>query len=266
MTFFDWPRIGPDRRGTDSISTTAFRVNGRAALDFWIERLDNRGINHHGLETFAGRAIIRFTDPEGQRLAFVDDGGAEYEGVIWDEADIPAEYAVRGFYATLLSVPRLAAIEPILTEVLQFNETSRAAYPGGRETVIYSMDNGGPGQELWVVEEPGETIGRLGAGGVHHVAFRVSDMTEQKYWHQRIASARLPVSSFIDRYYFKSIYFRISSGILFEIATDGPGFAADEPLESLGERLALPPFLEPRRAQIEAGLKPISMPMADKSV
>ena len=104
----------------------------------------------------------------------------------------------------------------------------------------------------------------MGAGGVHHVAFRVTDQEEQKYWHQRINNAGLPVSNFIDRYYFKSIYFRISNGILFEIATDGPGFTADESLESLGERLALPPFLEPRRAQIEAGLKPIVMPMPDK--
>lgn len=263
MTFFDWPYIGPDRRGTDSIITTAFRVNGRAALDFWIERLDDRGIDHQGLETFAGRDILRFADPEGQRLVLVDDGGADYEGEIWDGVDIPTEYALRGFYATMLSVPRLNTIEPILTVLLQFRESSRAEYPGGRETVIYSMDMGGPGRELWVVEEPGETIGRLGAGGVHHVAFRVTDMEEQKYWHQRLTSARLPVSSFIDRYYFKSIYFRISSGILFEIATDGPGFAADEPLESLGQRLALPPFLEPRRSQIEAGLKPITMPQSD---
>ncbi len=113
------------------------------------------------------------------------------------------------------------------------------------------------------MEEPDEGLARLGAGGVHHVAFRVADEEEQAYWRQRISDVRLPVSNFIDRYYFKSIYFRISNGILFEIATDGPGFTADEPLESLGEQLALPPFLEPRRAQIEAGLKPISTPVAE---
>jgi glyoxalase family protein len=260
MTFFDWPYVGPDRRGTDSIVTTAFRVNGRAALDYWIERLDGRGIEHHGLETFAGRNILRFTDLEGQRLALVDDGGVEYAGEIWDGTDVPVEFAIRGFYAVMLSVPRLAAVEPILTELLQFAESDRAAYPGGGETIIYTMDTGGPGRELWVMEEAGKAFARLGAGGVHHVAFRVTDQDEQGYWHQRIRSARLPVSDFIDRYYFKSIYFRISNGILFEIATDGPGFAADEPLESLGERLALPPFLEPRRAQIEAELKPIVIP------
>jgi len=263
MTFFDWPHVGPDRRGTDSITTTAFRVNGRAALEYWLERLDGRGIAHHGLESFAGRDILRFADPEGQRLALVDDGGAAYEGEIWDGSDVPAEFAIRGFYAAMLSVPRLEAIEPILTHLLQFSESGRAAYPNGLETVIYAMDSGGPGRELWVMEEPGERIARLGAGGVHHVAFRVADQEEQAYWRQRISGAGLPISNFIDRFYFRSIYFRISNGILFEIATDGPGFAADEPLESLGQRLALPPFLEPRRAQIEAGLKPISMPVAD---
>jgi glyoxalase family protein len=266
MTFFDWPRVGPDVRGTDSISSTAFRVNGRAALDYWIERFDSHGIAHHGIETFAGRDIVRFADPEGQRLVLVDDGGADYEGEVWDEADVPVEFALRGFYAVMLSVPRLASVEPILSQLLQFSEANRADYPGGRETIIYTMDDGGPGQELWVMEEPEERIARLGAGGVHHVAFRVSDQDEQAYWHQRIRDVGLPISNFIDRFYFRSIYFRISNGILFEIATDGPGFATDESLENLGEQLALPPFLESRRAQIEAGLKPIEMPTPEKAV
>jgi glyoxalase family protein len=217
-----------------------------------------------GLEDFAGRDIVRFTDPEGQRLALVDDEDASYEGEIWDDTDIPSAYALRGFYAVMLSVPRLAAVTPILAQVLQFDEGRRADYPGGSETVIYTMDGGGPGRELWVMEDPDQPIARLGAGGVHHVAFRVTDEKEQRYWRQRVSDVRLPVSSFIDRYYFKSIYFRISNGILFEIATDGPGFATDESLESLGERLALPPFLEPQRAQIEAGLKPISMPASEE--
>ena len=265
MTFFDWPQIGPNRRGTDSIMTTAFRVNGRDALQYWIARFDDQGVDHQGLERFAGRDMVRFADPEGQRLALVDDGGAPYEGELWDGSDIPVAFAIRGFYAAILSVPRLAAVEPILTRLLQFSEAGRADYPGGRETVIYTMDDGGPGRELWVMEEPDQPIARLGAGGVHHIAFRVANQDEQRYWHQQISDVRLPISGFIDRYYFKSIYFRISNGILFEIATDGPGFATDESLESLGERLALPPFLEPQRAQIEAGLKPIAMPQTQEA-
>jgi glyoxalase family protein len=260
MTFFDWPMAVRDRRGTDSIVTTAFRVNGREALDYWLQRLEQYGVKHHGLERFADRDVLRFEDPEGQRLMLVDDQGAAYEGEIWDQTEVPVENALRGFYAVMLSISQLRHIEPILTQILQLAEAKRADFPGGPEAIIYNMAEGGPNREVWVVEEPDRPMARVGAGGVHHVAYRVADREEQKYWHERISSAGLGVSGFIDRYYFRSIYFRISNGILFEIATDGPGFAADEDPDRLGETLALPPFLEPSRAEIEAGLKPIRMP------
>jgi glyoxalase family protein len=204
--------------------------------------------------------VLRFEDSEGQRLMLVDDRGAPFEGEVWDGGDVPVDYALRGFYAVMLSVPRLDWTDPILTDVLAFRQTGQAQYPGGAKVLIYETGEGGPGRELWVSEEPNKPIARLGAGGVHHVAFRVADRDEQQYWHERISRAGLRVSPFIDRYYFQSIYFRISNGILFEIATDGPGFATDEDLEKLGETLALPPFLEPQREQIEAGLKPIVIP------
>jgi glyoxalase family protein len=257
MTFFDWPQIGQDRRGTDSIVTTVFRVNGRQALDYWSQRLRGYGLEVDDMAHFAGRDILRFADPEGQRLALMDDGGADFEGVVWDGTDVPGDYSLRGFYAVMISVPALGQVEPILTRVLALSQTHQATYPDRRKVTVYTMDEGGPGCELWVVEEPEAPIARLGAGGVHHVAFRVRAREEQAYWRERIAAVGLPISGFIDRYYFHSIYFRISNGILFEIATDGPGFAMDEDPEKLGERLALPPFLEPQRAQIEAGLKPI---------
>jgi glyoxalase family protein len=260
MTFFDWPMAGQDRRGTDSIVTTAFRVNGREALDYWSQRLQAYGVKHQGLDRFAGRDVLRFEDGEGQRLMLVDDQGADYQGELWDQTEVPVEHALRGFYAVMLSVPQLHQVEPVLSQVLQFTESERADFPGGRETVIYEMGEGGPGREVWVVEEPDTPLARLGAGGVHHVAYRVAGVAEQEAWHGRLRSVGVPVSGLIDRYYFQSIYFRISNGILFEIATDGPGFTADEDPERLGETLALPPFLEPRRTQIEAGLKPIRMP------
>ena len=261
MTFFDWPQIGPDRRGTDSIVATAFRVNGREALDYWRQRLAEHDVRHQGLQTFAGRDILRFEDPEGQRLILVDDRGAPYTGEIWDGSEVPVAYALRGFYAAMLSTPRLQNLEPILTQILQYRPAGRHPHPHAEhvEIAVYETGDGGPGRELWVVEAPDQPPARLGAGGVHHVALRVADQQEQQYWRQRINSAGLPVSQFIDRYYFHSIYFRISNGILFEIATDGPGFTTDEALETLGEKLALPPFLEPQRAEIEAGLKPIGV-------
>jgi glyoxalase family protein len=257
MTFFDWPQTGADQRGTDSIVTTAFRVNGHEALDYWSARLDELRVQHQGVETFADRAILRFEDPEGQRLMLVDDGGAAYEGEIWDGSGVPAAYALRGFYAIMLSVPRLDWLDPILTYVLQFRPAQHALHPDGGDVTIYEMGEGGPGREVWVIEEPDRPTAWLGAGGVHHTAFRAADDEEQRYWHDRITRSGLPVSPFIDRFYFRSIYFRISNGILFEIATDGPGFGADEDMDTLGEKLALPPFLEARREEIEAGLKPI---------
>jgi glyoxalase family protein len=259
MTFFDWPQMRPENRGTDSIALTAFRVNGPEAMNYWMERLENEGVKHQSLETFAGRSVLRFEDPEGQRLMLVDDSGADFEGEIWDGSDVPEAYALRGFFATMISVPGLGLIEPILSQVLQFREARQEEYPDGATVHIFETAGGGPGRELWVAVEPEKPVARLGAGGTHHVAWRVADTDEQLDWHERIAGSGLHISSVIDRYYFKSIYFRISRGILFEIATDGPGFTADEDLSTLGDRLALPPFLEPRREMIEANLKPIEV-------
>ncbi|MCC7450331.1 MAG: ring-cleaving dioxygenase [Anaerolineae bacterium] len=260
MTFFDWAQIGPNRRGTDSIANTMFRVNGRAALNYWIKRFDLMGIKHEAVTTVAGRDTLRFEDTEGQQLTLVDDQGAPFEGEVWTGAgvDVPEAYAIRGFYGVMLSTPTLPFLGSILTEVLNWQEADRLQTVDGT-VVVYAMDGGGPGKEVYVAEQPSRPVARLGAGGVHHVAFRVKDDDEQHAWRERLVRAGLGVSQFIDRFYFRSIYFRVSNNILFEIATDGPGFAADEPVESLGQKLALPPFLEPYREQIEAGLKPITL-------
>jgi glyoxalase family protein len=159
----------------------------------------------------------------------------------------------------VLSVPALAQTDVILTQLLGYTQVQEAQLPDERTAYIYETAGGGPGRELWLIEEPSAGMSWLGAGGVHHVAFRVANQEEQHYWRERISGAGLNISPVIDRYYFQSIYFRISNGILFEIATDGPGFATDEALDSLGETLALPPFLEDQREQIEAGLKPIEV-------
>jgi glyoxalase family protein len=257
MTFFDWAQIGPNRRGSDSIANTHFRVNGRGALDYWAARFDELNVKHEAIETVAGREVLRFEDAEGQRLTLIDDGGAPYEGEVWTGAGITEANAIRGFYGVTLSIPALSQIEPILTQVLEWQESNRYTNSDGETVVVYAMDGGGPGKEVHVVEQPKLRYAMLGAGGVHHVAFRVKDDEEQAYWRKRLVGFGLGASPLIDRFYFRSVYFRISNGILFEIATDGPGFAADEPLETLGEKLALPPFLEPQRAQIEKGLKPI---------
>lgn len=259
ITFFDWPQTGPDQRGTDSIVNTMFRVNGRESLNYWMARFDELGVTHQPIESIAGHDIIRFEDREGQRLTLVDDQGAAFEGEVWDETDIPAEFAIRGFYGVTLSVPSLTQVGMILTRILNFQETG--SYPSldnpVEEVFTYAMDGGGPGKEVHVIVQPDQPRAWIGRGGVHHVAFRLTDADEQRAWDRHLRQVGLGTSGVVDRFYFKSLYFRISSGILFELATDGPGFDADEPLDSLGARLALPPFLEPRRQQIEAGLKPL---------
>jgi glyoxalase family protein len=263
MTFFDWPRTGPDQRGTDSIVNTMFRVDGRAALDYWAGRLAKYGVRQQPVATFNGREVLRFEDPEGQRLVLVDDGGAPFEGEIWpgvEGDEVPEAFAIRGFYGVTLSIPRSEQVEQILTRILHFTEEGRLPNPDNpaEEIVIYTMDGGGPGKEVHLRVQPGAPRAWLGRGGVHHVAFRLRDDAEQIAWGQHLNQAGIGHSGVIDRYYFKSLYFRISNGIMFELATDGPGFTADEPLETLGEQLALPPFLEPQRARIEAGLKPLA--------
>jgi glyoxalase family protein len=259
MTFFDWPHIGPDRRGTDSIVGTAFRVSGREALDFWADRLASLDVRAVRSGEFAGRALLAFEDPEGQPLYLVDDEGAPFEGELWERADIPTEFALRGFYSVILSVPSFGELDPVLTGVLNWQQVERARWLDGEtEAFIYrTVDGGGPGSEVWLLTEPDAPRAMLGAGGVHHVAFRVSDAETQREWRSHLVRSGLGVSSQIDRFWFRSIYFRVTRGILFEIATDGPGFGVDEDLDHLGESLVLPPFLEPHRERIEAGLVPI---------
>ncbi len=262
MTFFDWPRTGPDQRGTDAIVNTMFRVDGRAALDYWAGRLQANGVPAEDLATVNGRDVLRFEDPEGQRLTLVDDGGAPTEIEVWPGApgvEVPAEFAIRGFFAVALSVPRLERVEPVLTRVLNFTESWRGPNPdnAAEELIVYGMDGGGPGKEVHLVVQPDAPRAWLGRGGVHHVAFRLRDDAEQAAWSTALLQAGVRHSGIIDRFWFKSLYFRISNGILFELATDGPGFAVDEDPAHLGEMLVLPPFLESRRESIEAGLRPI---------
>jgi glyoxalase family protein len=257
MTFFDWPAT-PERRGTNSIARTAFRVAGETTLEWWAKRLADAKIGNTGVKLRDGRAKILFEDPEGQRLAFVDDGGVG-EAKPWDRSPVPAEHQIRGLGPITLSVPELRATEAVLTTVMNMSKVREYGTDNGAgpRVHVYQMGEGGPAAELHVMVEPGQPQARSGSGGAHHVAFRTPDEKTYAEWAERLRSLRIPNSGKVDRFYFQSLYFREPNGVLFEIATDGPGFATDEPIESLGEHLSLPPFLEARRAQIEAGLKPV---------
>lgn len=257
ITFFDWP-VPRERQGTCSVIRTGLRVAGSASLDWWEGRLRAAGIAVHRTREPGGRAGLRFEDPEGQRLALIDDGGAG-EAHPWPGSPVPPEHQIRGLGPITMSVPQLGPTERVLTGLLnmrQLDEDKSAEAPG-RPVHVFAMGQGGPAAELHVVAEPEAPMAGQGAGGVHHVAFRTPDPEQLHAWTARLTAAGMRNSGEVERYYFRSLYFREPGGVLFEIATDGPGFAVDEPLEALGERLSLPPFLEGRRAAIEAGLKPL---------
>ncbi|HUR93529.1 MAG TPA: ring-cleaving dioxygenase [Gemmatimonadales bacterium] len=259
LTFFDW-KMPRERRGTHSVVRTTLRVTGGATLAWWSHRFREAGVNAREILMRDGRNTLDFEDPEGQRLALIDDGGEGEPGVPWDRSPVPAEHQIRGLGPILMSVPRLEPTDEVLTRVMGLRPLRDYPYgdDAARVTHVYAMARGGPSAELHVVVQPDLGPARLGAGGVHHVAFRTPNEVEYHAWKSRLDAQGIPNSGEVDRYYFRSLYFREPNGVLFEIATDGPGFAVDEDAATLGEHVALPPFLEPRRDAILAGLEPIS--------
>jgi glyoxalase family protein len=254
LTFFDWP-VPREQRGTRAIICTGLRINGRASLEWWAKRLDALGVRRGMVAERDGRASLDFEDPEGQRLSLIDDGGVG-EAHPWSGSTVPEAHQIRGLGPITISVPELARTELMLTRTMGMRRSRGYQSASGGQIHVYEMGPGGAAAELHVAVEPDRRAAEQGAGGVHHVAFRIPD-AEYEAWTERLRSLRIPSSGPVDRFYFRSLYFREPNGILFEIATDGPGFTADEPLDRLGQRLALPPFLEGRRDAIEAGLKPL---------
>jgi glyoxalase family protein len=257
LTFFDWP-IPRERRGARAITRIHLRVSGREALEWWTQHLREQGVTTGEVGERDGRLILDFEDPEGQRLTLVDDGGA---GVAfpWDQSPVPASNQIRGLGPVILSVPRLKPTERLLTQTLNMRLEREYPHPDNpRHTVaVFAMGEGGAAAEVHVAEQPDLPVAQQGAGGVHHVAFRTPTFEEYDAWAARLKELRIPNSGKVDRYWFRSLYFREPNGILFEIASDGPGFAVDEDPKRLGEQVVLPPFLEPHRAEIVARLKPI---------
>ena len=256
VTFFDWP-AARERRGTNAITRTGLRVGSAESLGWWRDRLKVAGLTHGDVAELDERASLEFEDPEGQRFRLVDDGGVG-EAHPWAHSPVPVAHQIRGLGPITISVRNLAPTRELLTKVVNMRQERTFASPDGEGDVhVFAMGDGGPAAELHVAVQPGLPIARQGAGGVHHVAFRTPDLDGMHAWTSRLAEFGVQSSGEVERYYFRSLYFREPGGNLFEIATDGPGFAVDEPMDTLGERLALPPFLEGKRAEIQAGLKPL---------
>ncbi len=254
LTFFDWP-AAREKRGTHSIVRTGLRVASEASLKWWAARFAAEAVTQETIATRDGRPTLDFEDFEGQRFSIVVDAAPREPARPWAKSPVPAEHQILGLGPITLSVPKLEPTDRVLTSVMNLRRV-RDYVLGGTMVHVYEMGAGGPAAELHVAVQPELPIVRPGAGGVHHVAFRTT-LAEYDAWAERLQSLGVPSSGPVDRYYFKSLYFREPNGILFELATDEPGFAVDEPMESLGEKLALPPFLEGRRKEIEAGLKPL---------
>ena len=258
LTFFDWP-VPRERRGTRSIVRTCLRVNGASALKWWVARFDESRVPHGEIFEQDGRLTLRFEDPEGQRLALVDDGGAGDPPAAWDRSPVPGEHQIRGLGPIVISIPTLNPTDTLLTRVFNMRQVRDCPHPDNPGTRVHVFEmgaGGGPHAELHVAVQPDLPVARQGAGGVHHVAFRTPDANYDA-WADRLTEFDVPNSGKVDRFWFRSLYGREPNGVLFEIATDGPGFAVDEDPAKLGETVVLPPFLEPHRQQIVANLKPI---------
>ncbi|UZJ77925.1 ring-cleaving dioxygenase [Fictibacillus sp. KU28468] len=261
LTFFEIPRAGRNHDGANSISEISLRVKNNEALQYWKTRFEEKKVEHEELSERFRRQSLAFKDEEGQRLRLVSDetNSGVAGGVPWKKSAVPKDFGIIGLGPVMLTVRTRELTEEVITEILGFRKKGAYAsqVPGQPDILVYETGEGGTGAELHIEERKDLPPERLGRGGVHHVAFRVNDEEELRQWINKIQGARIPNSDFVDRYYFKSLYFRELNGILFELATDGPGFATDEDLEHLGESLALPPFLEPKRQEIEAKLKPL---------
>ncbi len=256
LTFFEWAHVPPARPGAGLVTETALRVRGgRETLDAWRGHFARHGVAHGEIEDWSdGLPSVAFRDPEGQSLRLIaEPGGRDSDGLRemrpWRGSPLPADQSVVGLGAVTLTVPARERTAAFLTDALGFR-------PHGQDGALFEVNGGGPGRQLRLLEsgEPGAS----GAGGVHHVAWSVADREEQARWLAHLHQHGVGNSGVVDRFYFQSVYFRIPGGILFEIATDGPGFTADgEDPAHLGERLSLPPFLETRRVEIERGLRPL---------
>lgn len=245
LTFFDIPRAASNRPGRDEVSRISLRVPSRESLEWWVERLDGKGVERDKVRTrYDGRPSLDFTDPEGHRMSLVADNGEGMEaGEVWKGSDVPEEHAVRGLESARLAVKGVAPTAVVLEDVLGFRRKAEHDADGVR-VVVFESGVGGPGTEVHVEERPDLS--------------RARDDAEIEDWSRRVAEVGIATSGVVDRHYFRSLYFREPNGILFELATDEPGIASAGD-ENMGRELVLPPFLEGRREEIEANLAPINV-------
>jgi glyoxalase family protein len=256
ITVFDMPGAARELRGNNAIVLTTFRVAGEQALRWWQQRFRDHGIEAGEIATRDGRRVLDFEDFEGTQLSLVDDGGIG-DAFPWDGSPVPPAYQLRGLGYTVITVPSFGPTDRFLAQALGLRLDRE--YPLGEApeftVYVYAIGAGGAHAEVHAIVRNDLPRTRYGAGGVHHVALRIPHGQLIGDWIERVTAAGYTNSGLVDRHYFASLYVREPNGVLFELATDGPGFDVDHPLD--GEQLSLPPFLEPRRREIEAALVPL---------
>ncbi|MEX2502201.1 MAG: ring-cleaving dioxygenase [Trueperaceae bacterium] len=254
LTFFDWD-VPRERRGGHAFERTGLRVRDAATLHAWEARLREHGVDLDAPREIDGRWELPFRDPEGQRYALVVDDGRGDDPVPWEHGPVPSDQQIRGLGPVQATVRATGPSEALLVDAFGLRH-DRSYLRDGHDVHVYAMGDGGAHAELHLRIDPTIDIARPGAGGVHHLALRVHDQ-DYEAWARRLNDAGVPNSGPVDRFWFRSLYARDRNGLLFELATDGPGFAVDEDPATLGETVVLPPFLEARRDQIVSGLTPL---------
>ncbi|SNT26742.1 glyoxalase family protein [Bacillus sp. OK838] len=254
MTFFDFPGIPKGVHGTNEISKTSFRVPNDAALDYWVKRFDRLEVGNTGIQEQFGKKIISFVDFDDQQYQLISDENNEgiAAGIPWQKGPIPLEYAITGLGPIFIRIANFEYFKEMMEKVLLFKEIDTEG-----SFHLFEVGAGGNGAQVIVEHNSILPQARQGFGTVHHTAFRVEDRSVLEEWIKRMESFQFHTSGYVDRHFFESLYVRVAPQILFEFATDGPGFMGDEPYETLGEKLSLPPFLEPKRDQIEKLVRPI---------
>ncbi|HDR7915145.1 TPA: ring-cleaving dioxygenase [Bacillus wiedmannii] len=252
LSFFEMPLVGKTYRGTNAITRIGLLVPSEESLHYWKERFEKFGVKHSEMTTYANRPALQFEDAEGLRLVLLVSNGEKVEHwETWEKSEVPAEHQIQGMGSVEMTVRRLDKLASTLIDIFGYTEISRSD-----EEAIFQSIKGEAFGEIVVKYLDGPTE-KPGRGSIHHLAIRVKNDAELAYWEEQVIQRGFQSSGIIDRFYFKSLYFRESNGILFEIATDGPGFTVDGDVEHLGGKLDLPPFLEGQRAEIEAKLAPI---------
>ncbi len=263
MTFFDFPGIPKGHHGTNEIYKTAFRVPSDDALGYWEKRFDKYEVKHDAVVEQFGVKTLSFSDFDDQQYMLVSDEnntGIE-AGTPWQDGPVPLEFAITGLGPIHIRIGQFDYLKQVLEQAMHMREIAKEG-----SLHLFEMGQGGNGAQVIVEHNAVLPPGRQGFGTVHHAAFRVEDRDALEEWISHMQQTGFSTSGYVDRFFFESLYARVAPGLLFEWATDGPGFMGDEPYESLGEKLSLPPFLEPKREQIESLVRPIDTVRSTKTI